>query len=95
VKLLTTLLTITLMSTICYGSIQPVPVAQDAANHALVGAGVTKAVSAFLSSEDTFFLMSIIFIGKELTDKTGFSINDLVYDYVGYGLVMVNVKVEI
>ena len=67
-----------------------VPVDQDVANHAFVGAGITKVVDAIVKDDGTtFWVMTAIFVGKELLDldKTGFSINDLVYDYAGYGLI--------
>ena len=41
-----------------------------------------------------FFGASLLFFGKEIfdLDKTGFSINDLVFDYLGYGLVVFELK---
>ena len=72
-----------------------VPVDQDVANHAFIGAGITKVVDAIAKDDGTtFWVMTAIFIGKELLDldKTGFSINDLVYDYAGYFLVKGEIK---
>jgi len=68
-----------------------VPVEQDVANHAFLGAAITKVVNEFSKNEEeTFWIMTALFIGKEIADldNTGFSINDLVYDYVGFGLIM-------
>ena len=68
-----------------------VSIEQDVANHAFLGAAITKVVNEFSENpEETFWIMSALFIGKELADldKTGFSINDLVYDYVGFALIM-------
>lgn len=79
-----------LLSTLSFGQYVPSP--QDAANHSLVGAGLAKVLNAYFDEETTFALCTLVFVGKELTDKTGFSIQDLVYDYMGYGLVMVEIK---
>ena len=64
---------------------------RDVANHAFLGSAITKVVNATVKNDEaTFWIMSTIFIGKELLDldRTGFSINDLVYDYLGYGIIM-------
>jgi hypothetical protein len=68
---------------------------RDVANHAFVASAMTKVVDATVQNDAiTFWIMTGIFIGKELLDldKTGFSINDLVYDYFGYNLVMFELK---
>ena len=68
-----------------------VPSAGDSANHAFVASAITKAVDATVKDDGlTFWIMTGIFLGKEILDfdGTGFSIDDLVYDYAGYNLVM-------
>jgi hypothetical protein len=71
---------------------------QDAANHAFISASITKVVNAVTKdNEQTFWIMTAMFIGKEIYDcnkpnPTGFSINDLVYDYFGYNLIMFELK---
>jgi len=80
-------------SIICLANI--VPVERDAANHALIGAATTKIIqSATKNDELTFWIMTGIFLGKEFLDsnKTGFNFNDLVYDYIGYGLIMYEIE---
>jgi hypothetical protein len=72
-----------------------VQIEKDVANHAFVGASLTKVVDAITKDDGlTFWIMTGIFVGKELfdLDKTGFSINDLVYDYAGYFLVKGEIK---
>lgn len=67
------------------------PAERDVANHAFLGAAITKVVDATVKDDEaTFWIMTAIFVGKEIMDfdGTGFSINDLVYDYAGYNLIM-------
>ena len=68
---------------------------KDVANHAFVGAFGTRLVDAVTKDDEaTFWIMSAIFFGKEILDldKTGFSVNDLVFDYFGYGLIKFKIE---
>jgi hypothetical protein len=73
-----------------------IQIEKDVANHAFVGASLTKVVDAITKDDGlTFWIMTVIFIGKELLDfdKTGFSLNDLTYDYFGYGLIKFELEI--
>ena len=68
-----------LLLSLCFGEI--VPLERDVANHAFIGACLTKIVDEYtLDDELTFLIMTGIFFSKESfdLDKTGFSLNDLV-----------------
>jgi len=82
------IVTILLMLTISLASVVMIP--QDVGNHMFLGASISKVLDNFTKNdEELFWIMSAIFIGKEVLDMdgTGFSINDLAYDYIGYWLV--------
>jgi hypothetical protein len=81
---------ITILTAMSFSFADVIPLEQDEANHCVVGAVGTKLVYAVTKDEaQTFWIMTGIFMGKEILDlnKTGFSLRDLAFDYLGYGIV--------
>ena len=82
-------LLILLISVMCMSFSGIVELPTDKANHFVVGACISKVINAYVPDQgDAFLWKSAIFIGKELFDNrkanpTGFSLDDLAYDYLG------------
>lgn len=85
------LLILSLILTFSFSGIVNIP--EDKANHFIAGACLSKVINTYVPNKsDAFLLKSAIFIGKELTDSTGFSLEDLAYDYLGDGIVSLELK---
>ena len=74
------------------GSIELIP--KDKTLHFAIGALSTVALEQVFTEEQTFWLITLGIIGKELYDSQTheFSIPDIVYGYAGYSLVKFEYK---
>lgn len=85
------ILILSLILSLSFSGIVSIP--EGKANHFIVGACLGKVINAYVQNKsDAFLLKSAIFIGKELTDTTGFSLEDLAYEYLGDGIVTWELK---
>ena len=92
-KILTLLIGSWLILTPLFAEVVPLEI--DVANHAVLTATATKFISAFgVDTETTVLVVMGLSVLKEVLDldKTGFSLNDLVYDGLGIWLIKGELK---